>query len=148
MPKSFAIALFGLVLNGSVFATGPELLTGCWKGIVDGAEVEERWSGSAGDMMLGTSKTVSKAKATDFEFLKIEIASKKTTYTAFINGKEMPPFTLDGGASNSKKLVFENPANPFPKQVIYELDKDTLKIALVGDSGPNVEYDLTKTACD
>ncbi len=148
MPMNQWSVILGLVFSSNLLASDVGMLTGCWKGSVHGAEIEERWGTSHGDLVLGTSKTTSQGAAVSFEFLKVSVTKKKTLYTPFIDGKEVASFTLDDAESSATKLVFENLANDFPKRVIYEQEKDALKISLTGDPSQNVDYVLKKIKCD
>lgn len=125
------------------------LLSGCWRGGFEQTVIEERWDRLEGGLMLGTAKTIVGNSVSEFEFLKIQSEAVRTLYTPYINGKQMATFTLNREESGDSKLVFENPDNEFPSQIIYSKIATKLNIQLIGKSKeqPSIQYSLNLTDC-
>jgi hypothetical protein len=97
-------------------------LAAAWVG-TRGAEgatsIEERWSPPLGGAMLGVSRTVSRGKMREFEFLRIVERDGGLVYIAQPGGAPPTEFVLTelGGA----RAVFENPRHDYPKRIVYQI---------------------------
>lgn len=95
-------------------------LSGCWA--AEGGEPGsvEHWLPPAGGTMLGLSRTVSKGKTVEHEFLQIRAnAEGRLIYIALPSGQKETTFTLSGAAEGT--VTFENPQHDFPQRVSYRL---------------------------
>jgi Domain of unknown function (DUF6265) len=98
-------------------------MSGCWttpKGTE--SELRECFTAPYAGLIQGSSQTVKGGKTTQVEFVAIAEKDGKITYAPIFNGKALAVFTLTSIAG--KSAVFENPANDFPKKVIYLLNAD------------------------
>ncbi len=111
-------------------------LAGNWRGERRKASIEERWSVPAGGALLGTSRTVSGAKMTAFEYLRIVEAGGRLVYVAQPGGKPPTEFTLV--ELDESRAVFENPFHDFPQRISYERvdDQLTAEISRIDGGGP------------
>lgn len=98
-------------------------MSGCWTTAKDAAEdYRECFTAPYAGMIQGSSQLAKDGKTTSFEFSVIAEKDGKITYAPFFNGKAMSVFTLT--AQDKTSAVFENPANDFPKKVIYRKNAD------------------------
>jgi hypothetical protein len=142
------VLLLILLFSSSAFANEGlkqlSFLEGCWKGVIEDSVVYESWGNGDGQMMLGTSKTVSKGAIESFEFLSILSSEGEIRYVPYVNGKKSVSFPMS--RNDGTMVEFSNPSHDFPKVIRYETGKDKLSIRLTGD-GPNIEYALNRTSC-
>jgi hypothetical protein len=123
---AFATLLTSLA-TVSLQAQKPELpawMAGCWRLESGTRVVEEMWMAPAGGVMLGTSRTVSKGRAVEHEFMQIREDGGKIAFIAKPSGQAEASFQLI--KSGAREIVFENPAHDFPQRVIYRLQDGTL----------------------
>jgi len=98
-------------------------MSGCWttpKGAA--AELRECFTAPYAGLIQGSSQTVKDGKTTQVEFAAIQEKDGKVTYAPIFNGKALSVFTLT--RIENKTATFENPANDFPKKVIYRRNAD------------------------
>lgn len=93
-------------------------LAGGWQFTTGGTCVEEQWTGSSSNMLIGMSRTVAAGKTTAFEFVRIEARADGLYYVAQPGGK--PPVDFKLASDSSSDLVFVNPGHADRlKKVIY-----------------------------
>lgn len=80
--------------------------------------------------MLGTSVTVKGGRAVFFEFLRIDRRGDSIVYIAQPRGRAPVEFTLAEPRTN--RAIFVNPANDFPRRIIYELGGASLRATIDG----------------
>jgi Domain of unknown function (DUF6265) len=120
-----------LVLVSPAFSQSPapptirdlSFMSGCWT-TPKGAESELRecFTAPYAGLIQGSSQTVKAGKTTQVEFVAVTEKDGKITYAPIFNGKALSVFTLTSVVD--KSAVFENPANDFPKKVIYRRNAD------------------------
>ena len=126
-----AASLVALLTAAQAASPSPSLdqlawMAGCWR-LESGARVvDEIWMAPAGGAMLGMSRTVSKGRVVEFEFIQIREDAGRVAFVARPSGQPEATFALVKAGSG--EAVFENPAHDFPQRIIYRL-KDA---ALVG----------------
>ncbi|MBL8628401.1 MAG: hypothetical protein JNM81_02155 [Rhodospirillaceae bacterium] len=139
-----AVAMLGFaMLTTSAFAqTAPSptsmsirtlgFMAGCWTTRKDAPEeYRECFTAPYAGIIQGSSQTVKDGKTVSFEFALMREKDGKITYTPFYNGKELSTFTAT--ALGPDTVVFENPANDFPKKVIYHRNAEgTLSARITG----------------
>jgi hypothetical protein len=98
-------------------------LAGCWRlerpGLPAEARiVDEQWMAPAGGLMLGMSRTVSRGRATEYEFTRLEARDGRLlVLVAQPSGQPSAEFrAVEVGEG---VLVFENPLHDFPQRVEY-----------------------------
>lgn len=140
-----AALLASLLLTAPAFAQAFSLrdlgfMSGCWTTAADAPEdYRECFTGPYAGMIQGSSQTAKDGKTTSFEFAVIAEKDGKITYAPFFNGKAMSVFTLTAQDKNS--AVFENPANDFPRKVIYRKNADgSLTARIEGASADSARH--------
>lgn len=159
MKNFIAISCFFISLSSFAGHLGPvKFLEGCWSAWDEnGNKVSEIWQTPSTNNMAGLSQTVSsQGEILSQESLNVKWLPKirAIQYQARINGELMAPFLLDQSQSSiSKKAVFINPSNEFPKSISYEISSSTtLTITLAGndETGASFEiaYELKSELCE
>jgi hypothetical protein len=97
-------------------------LAGCWRQESPTRTVDEVWMPPLGDGMLGMSRTVSKGKIVEHEFLQIRAQEGRLVYVAKPSGQ--PEATFTATSATARDVIFENPAHDFPQRIIYRLQPD------------------------
>jgi hypothetical protein len=110
--------LFLLIAPLAHAADFPAWMAGSWRGSVAGVEMEEYWTDSKGELMLGAHRDIRGPKKTYFELLRIERHEDGNLYyMAMPGGLPATQFKMTAGAG--KRVVFENPEHDFPRRIIY-----------------------------
>lgn len=112
----------------------PEWLAGDWCSHSGARTSEEHWLPAAGGMMLGTARTVTPGRDTEFEFLRIESVGGVSVYLAQPQGAAATAFKRS--AAGEGWIRFENPAHDFPKRVEYRRTGAVLHAEIAGP-GPD-----------
>ncbi len=100
-------------------------LEGCWRGSVNQREFREHWMPLRGEMLLGISHTVLGGKTQDFDYLRIEARPEGVFYVIMPSGAKESTFRLVGktidteGDQRDEIFTFENPAQEFPRRILY-----------------------------
>lgn len=109
-------------------------LAGNWRLEKEGRVIDEQWMSPAGGLMLGTSRTLAKGKANEFEFMFIrEGPGGALFFVALPNGKNQTAFPMT--SLDSGTVVFENPANDFPQKITYAQQPDGSLLASIEGPG-------------
>lgn len=88
-----------------------------------GAVTEEHWVG-AGSTLVGLNWSRSKSGRTSWEHLRVGATDGTVTYFASPEGASATPFAMK--SLKPSAVVFENPANEFPKRITYRRDGNYL----------------------
>jgi Domain of unknown function (DUF6265) len=149
--KAGWIAVLGVLLGAvPARAQGPlqelAFMTGCWRGAVsDSATIEETWTAADGDVMLATTRYLQGGRVVGWEFSRIQADSAGIALTPYPDGEPAPAFRMRSEAPG--RVVFSNPENDFPADIIYSGDgKSALTVRLEG-SGRQVEWRMLPGAC-
>ena len=106
--------------------SGLAWLEGEWRGVTDGAEIEEHWTSPAGGGLVGMHKEVRNGKMVAFEFLRIvkldESPEGAVGYVSSPNG--VAPTTFKLTELGERRVVFANPTHDFPQRILYWLGSD------------------------
>lgn len=108
-------------------------LAGAWtgtRGSQNQISIEERWSPPLGGAMLAVSRTVSRGKMSQFEYLRIVERETGLVYIAQPNGGTATEFVLT--ELSATRAVFENPRHDYPKRIAYELSPEGVLTATAG----------------
>ncbi len=92
--------------------------------------IEERWSPPLGGAMLGVSRTVSRGKMSEFEYLRIIERDGGLVYVAQPGGGSPTEFVLT--ELSKTRAAFDNPRHDYPKRIVYELSADGGLTATIG----------------
>ena len=107
-------------------------LAGTWGFERNGRDVREQWMPPDGGTMIGMSRTVSKGKTIEYEFLLLrEGEGGDIFYVAKPARQPEAAFKLVKLTAN--EAVFENPQHDFPQRILYtRKDDGTLLAAIEG----------------
>lgn len=106
-------------------------LQGTWRGQAFGGLMEECYGSVEGGCILGTSRVVVDGKTIHKEFISVDPGDGVLTYTVLLPDKTHNFPFADGG---EEWVVWEDPGNPWPKQIRYERSGQLLVITLTGES--------------
>lgn len=111
-------------------------MSGCWATASN--DYRECYTAPYAGLMQGASQTVKNGKTVSWEFAVITEKDGAITYAPFYNGKALSVFTLT--TVDAVSVVFENPANDFPKKLIYRKNSDgSLTARTEGGSATDIQ---------
>lgn len=110
-------------------------LAGDWQLTSGTACVEEHWTASSANMLVGMSRTVAAGRTTGFEFMRIEARADGIYYVAQPGGR--PPVDFKLASESAAELIFVNPGHADRlKKVIYRRESDgRLTARIEGENG-------------
>ena len=110
-------------------------LAGDWQLMSGTACVEEHWTASSANMLVGMSRTVAGGRTTGFEFMRIEARADGIYYVAQPGGR--PPVDFKLASESAAELIFVNPGHADRlKKVIYRREADgRLTARIEGENG-------------
>jgi hypothetical protein len=110
-------------------------LAGEWQLMSATRCVEEHWTASSSNMLVGMSRTVVAGRTTSFEFVRIEARADGIYYVAQPGGR--PPVDFKLASESASELVFVNPGHAdHLKKVIYRRESDgSLTARIEGENG-------------
>ncbi len=112
-----------------------------------GATMEELWTPSAGNLMLGLHRDVFPNGRSSFEYLRIVNTSEGIVYLASPGGGQPTPFNLKKSEPN--RVVFENLNHDFPQRIIYSREGDKLTARIEDESGEKgMQWTWTKASME
>jgi hypothetical protein len=122
-------------------------MAGCWQARVDkDAIVEENWTQPSENLLLSTTRYLTKDRATSFEFSKIQVSDSGVTFSASSEGKPFDSYQLK--TMVDEYVVFENLKKTFPQRIIYRLASDGYLIPRnEGEGQPSIELRMKKVKC-
>ena len=124
-------------------------LSGCWTREGGGRQYDEQWMKPAGGMMLGMSRTVSKGRASAWEFLQLREEAGQVFYVAKPSNQPEARFRLTEARDGF--LRFENPDHDFPKVITYTRGADGALVAQI--QGPmngqtrTIDFPMARGGC-
>jgi hypothetical protein len=153
---SFALLLLCLPISAQESKPSIEnlsWLSGCWESTKKDSNnlISEQWMKPAGQMMLGSSRTVKKNKTVGFEFLRIIQNDSGIFYIS------KPSENTEEGSFkliklNGNEVVFEDPTHDFPQRIIYRLEKDNSLFARIEGNNKGkfmgIDFLSTRVKCD
>ncbi len=158
MTRHHAVGVLALVmlLPGGTLAmqsdTGTGRLTwmtGCWVQTRGSRVVEEQWTSPRGGSMLGTSRTITDGRLTEFEFVLLKEANGTLVYEAHPSGQAGASFAAADVADG--RVVFENTTHDFPQRIGYEKQGPDMLAAWIegraGERTRRIDFAYTRTAC-
>jgi hypothetical protein len=109
-------------------------LAGQWRLERAGRVTDEHWMAPAGGVMLGMSRTVSKGRVLEHEFLQIrEGPGGDVFYVALPSRQKETAFKAV--AQTDTDVVFENKEHDFPQVIGYSLKPDGSVVAYIEGPG-------------
>ncbi len=124
-------------------------LTGCWELRTPTRVTQESWGSPAGGLMLGTSRTLVRDVAREFEFLRIETRAGVVTYVAQPGGGPATAFAATSVTDTS--AVFDNPQHDFPQRILYRrVGADSLVARIEGPQGGQtrgIDFPMRRIGC-
>lgn len=122
-------------------------MSGCWAAETgDDTRVEEDWSAASDNLMLATTRYLTKGRATGYEFTRIEATDSGIVFAASADGKPEHVYKLVRQAS--EYLLFERASKEFPQRIIYRRSSDGALIPRnEGEGQPSIELRLMRVRC-
>jgi hypothetical protein len=105
-------------------------LTGCWKTTVGTRAVTELWLPPDGGTMIGLSRTVSRGKTVEYEFIVLRSGTRGLEYVAKPSGQPEAVFTAT--TVSRDELILENPQHDFPTRIGYRRTREGLTATVSG----------------
>ena len=129
---------------------GNDWLLGKWENKSDDGNLLETWKKVNDSLFIGESYFIKEKDTLHSEQIKLEQKGEHLSYITTIKGQDNDkPITFKHNSEIVKQLVFENPANDYPKKIIYsQLSKDHIIIQISGiqdGKTSSIKYSLKKT---
>jgi hypothetical protein len=158
MLKKLTIASLLVILSSPLFAQLRDAkvddiswLSGCWE-LYDKDQstlLSEQWMRPSGGIMLGIGRTVTKGRAVDFEFMRIESTGDNIFFVAKPKtNQEETSFRLIRLVTF--RAVFENTEHDFPQRVIYRRQGGKLTGRIEGNKNGKlvvIDFPMTRAKC-
>jgi uncharacterized protein DUF6265 len=108
-------------------------LAGDWQLTRGDACVEEHWTLPSDSSLIGMSRTVTRGRTAEFEFLRIEPRGDGIYYVAQPGGR--PPVAFKLASDSARELVFVNPGHAdHLKHIVYRRgDDDDMTARIEGE---------------
>lgn len=124
-------------------------LAGCWEQREGARITHEQWMLPAGNLMLGSSRTVVRDTVRATEVLRIESRGGVATYVALPSGQRETAFAAS--SISDSMVVFANPAHDFPQRISYRrLGADSLVARIEGSRNGqmrSVDFPMRRVSC-
>ena len=156
-----SMPLIAAVATTAAFGPGPTVsraptpplsaiafMTGCWTGAAsNGATIEERYSETSENLMIGMTRYVRSARVVDFEFTTVERTDSSFVMTPRPKGMQSDSFPLKEVGEG--RAVWENLKHDFPQRIIYRAGTGDALIARIEGTTPRGErhVDWTMRRC-
>ena len=126
----------------------PRWMAGCWSGERGGERFTERWTAVDADTLLAVTYTVAGGKMGMFEFLRIVRRQGRLAFVAQPTGR--PPTEFAATSVSERRVVFENPANDFPKRITYLLDGSSQLVGIIdkGTDAGRIDFPMARVPCE
>jgi hypothetical protein len=105
-------------------------LAGQWRMEKAGRVVDEQWMAPAGGVMLGMSRTVTKGKMVEYEFLQIREGPGGELFLVAQPARQKEA-TFKAVAQTEGEITFENKEHDFPQVIVYSRRADGSLLAYV-----------------
>jgi phosphatidylserine/phosphatidylglycerophosphate/cardiolipin synthase-like enzyme len=129
---------------------GADWLLGKWENKSGNGNLLETWKKANDSIFIGESYFIKGEDTLHSEQIKLEQKGEQLSYITTIKGQDNDkPVTFLHNTEIVKQLVFENPANDYPKKIIYsQISKDRMIIQISGiqeGKTSSTKYSLKKT---
>ena len=120
---------------------------GCWRAQTDkDSYVEENWTSPSENLLLATTRYLTKGRATGYEFTRIHWVDSVVVFAASSDGKPEDVYPLVTLAD--EYVLFENPTKKgFPTRIIYRMASDGSLIPRNEGDGPSIELRFQRVKC-
>jgi hypothetical protein len=124
-----------------------KFMEGCWRAQTGKDEaVEEIWTSPSENLLLATTRYLTKNRATGYEFTRIQWVDSVVVFAASSDGKPEEVYPLKTLAS--EYVLFENPGKKgFPTRIIYRMASDGALIPRNEGDGPSIEIRFQRVKC-
>ena len=124
-----------------------KFLEGCWRTQTDkDTYVEENWTAPSENLLLATTRYLTKSHATGYEFTRIQWVDTMVVFAASSDGKPEDVYPLKTLAH--EYMLFENLAKKgFPSRIIYRMASDGALIPRNEGDGPSIEVRFQRVKC-
>jgi hypothetical protein len=124
-----------------------KFMEGCWRAQTGKDEVvEEIWTSPSENLLLATTRYLTRNRATGYEFTRIQWVDSMVVFAASSDGKPEDVYPLKTLAS--EYALFENPAKKgFPTRIIYRMASDGALIPRNEGDGPSIELRFQRVKC-
>jgi hypothetical protein len=120
--------------NAAVTINQLAWLAGHWRMERAGRVVDEQWMAPAAGVMLGMSRTVSRGKAIEHEFIQIrEGPGGALFFIALPSGQKEAAFQIV--SLTATEAVFGNPQHDFPQKITYTRQPDGSLLTVIEGPG-------------
>ena len=110
-------------------------MTGCWTGpSPNGATIEEHYSATAENLLIGMTRYVRNGRVVDFEFTTVERTDSTFVMTPRPKGVKSDSFPLKDVSEG--RATWENLEHDFPQRIIYRRGSDGTLIARIEGTTP------------
>lgn len=122
-------------------------MEGCWRAQTGKDEVvEEIWTSPSENLLLATTRYLTKRHATGYEFTRIQWVDSVVVFAASSDGKPEEVYPLKTLAS--EYVLFENPGKKgFPTRILYRMASDGSLIPRNEGDGPSIELRFQRVKC-
>lgn len=127
-------------------------MAGCWRVATPQVTIDEQWMPSAGNVMLGMSRTMRRIGGRDsvvaHEFMRIFARGDSVIFRAHPSGQESAEFGAE--QVNDSVVVFANAAHDFPQRIRYHRAGDSLHASIEGTIRGQkrlIPYPFGRVAC-
>lgn len=124
-----------------------KFMQGCWRTQTDkDTYVEENWTAPSENLLLATTRYLTKDRATGYEFTRIQWVDSVVVFAASSDGKPEDVYPLKTLAN--EYVLFENlQKKGFPTRIIYRMASDGALIPRNEGDGPSVEVRFERVRC-
>lgn len=124
-----------------------KFMEGCWAGeLGKGEEVEENWTTPSENLLLSTTRYLTKGHATGYDFNRIQWVDTVVVFGITSGGRAEDLYYLKTLVDDY--ALFENPAKKtFPQRIMYRMASDGALIPRNEGDAPSIELRFHRVKC-
>lgn len=127
----------------------PGWMSGCWRQVQAGVQVDEVWLAPAGGVLLGMSRSVEADSLRSQETMMVRVGPNGLVFEAAPSGQ--PPGMFLASAVTDTSVIFENLTHDFPQMIRYaKRGADSLLAMISGtvrDRQRTINYSYGRVSC-
>ena len=127
----------------------PVWLSGCWRMLGPGQQIEEVWLSPAGGALVGMSRTVARDSLRSFELMVVRSGANGLVLEATPSGQ--PPANFLAAVRSDTSITFENLTHDFPQLIRYtRVGGDSLVATISGtvrERQRTITYEYARVSC-